>query len=194
MTLARQFAVFVLALGLLLGSACQKQKPKLPAKTMAPTLAESVPDQIPEIPEPQQPRAPQGQTTAEETAPKKAPAKHRNAKKPAQPPPANQTSSTVAVNHPPANPVEAPAPDVAIAAVTNQQVVWQKQTTTELLDTTEKDLKGLNHGLSHDEEAMLTQIKSYIAQSRSATKDGDFERAYNLAVKAHLLADALIKK
>ena len=194
MTLARQFAVFVVALGLLLSSACEKQKPKLPPKALAPTLEVSVPDQIPEIEEPRQPQPPQREATAEETAPKKAPAKHRNAKKPTQPPPANQTSSTVAVNHPPANPVETPAPDIAIAAVTNKQVVWQKQTTTELLDSTEKDLKGLNHGLSHDEEAMLTQIRSYIAQSRSATKDGDFERAYNLAVKAHLLADALIKK
>ena len=41
---------------------------------------------------------------------------------------------------------------------------------------------------------MVTQIKSYIAQSRKATSDGDFERAYNLAMKAHLLADALVKK
>ena len=30
--------------------------------------------------------------------------------------------------------------------------------------------------------------------SRSATKDGDYERAYNLATKAHLLSDALLKK
>ncbi len=194
MTLARQFAVFVVALGLLLGSACEKQKPKLPPKAQAPTVAESVPDLIPEIPEPQQPQPPQREATAEETAPKKAPAKHRNAKKPTQPPPANQTSSTVAVNHPPANPIEMPPPDTAIAAkVTSQQLSWQKQT-TELLDTTEKDLKGLNHGLTHDEEAMLTQIRSYIAQSRKATTDSDFERAFNLATKAHLLADALIKK
>jgi hypothetical protein len=196
MTLTRQLAFLLVAWALLLGSSCQKQKKaQLPPKMPAPTLTVSVPDQIPEIEEPEQPQAPQQEATAEEAAPKKAPAKHRNAKKPTQPPPANQASSTVAVNHPPANPVvEAPAPDIAIAAVSNPQVVWFKQNTTELLDTTEKDLKGLNHGLGHDEEAMLTQIKSYIAQSRSATKDGDFERAYNLALKAHLLADALIKK
>ena len=85
--------------------------------------------------------------------------------------------------------------DTAIAAdVTSQQLFKQKQTTTELLDSTEKNLKGLNRGLNHDEEIMLTQIKSYIAQSRKATTDGDFERAYNLAMKAHLLAEALLKQ
>ena len=41
---------------------------------------------------------------------------------------------------------------------------------------------------------MRTQIQSYLQQSRKATIDGDFERAYNLAKKAQLLADALIKK
>jgi hypothetical protein len=35
---------------------------------------------------------------------------------------------------------------------------------------------------------------SYISQSRKAGNDRDFERAYNLAVKARLLADALVKK
>ena len=63
-----------------------------------------------------------------------------------------------------------------------------------MLDSTEKSLKSLNHNLSHDEETMVTQIKSYVTQSRKATSDGDFERAYNLAKKAQLLADALVKK
>lgn len=63
-----------------------------------------------------------------------------------------------------------------------------------MLDETEKTLNGLNRTLSHDEEEIVNQIRSYIGQSRTATKDGDFERAYNLATKAHLLSDALVKK
>jgi hypothetical protein len=55
-------------------------------------------------------------------------------------------------------------------------------------------VNGLNRTLSHDEEAVVNQIRSYVAQSRKATGDGDFERAYNLATKAHLLSDALVKK
>jgi hypothetical protein len=199
MNLWRQFAVFLVASGLLLGLACEKKKAQLLPKMTAPTLPVEVAEQIPEEELPHQPPAQPQETAAEEPAAKKAPPKHRNGKKPVQPPPANQASSTVAVNRPPVNSVpETPAaiiPDTAIAAaVPSQQLTQQKQITSELLDTTEKDLKNLKAGLSHEEETMLTQIKSYIAQSRDATKGGDFERAYNLATKAHLLADALLKR
>lgn len=84
---------------------------------------------------------------------------------------------------------------MAIAAdVSSAQLMQQKQTTTQLLDATEKTVNGLNRTLSHDEEEIVNQIRSYVAQSRKATVDGDFERAYNLATKAHLLSDALVKK
>jgi len=203
MTSWRQFAVLVVALGLLHNAGCQKKQAQLPPKMQAPTLAVTVPDQIPEIELPPEPSATQGEATVQEPPPKKAPAKHHNAKKPAQPQLVTQASTqantqanpTVAANRPPVNPAVETTNDTAIAAdVTSQQLNRQKQTTTDLLNSTEKDLKSLNRGLSHDEEAMLTQIKSYIAQSRKATSDGDFERAYNLAMKAHLLADALVKK
>jgi hypothetical protein len=205
MAVWRQFALFVVAFGLLFGTACQKKKLPIPAKAQtAPTLAVSVPDQIPELEVPPEPPVQQQEATVEEPVPKKTQAKHKNTKKTAQAAVGNQTNpaattSTVAVNRPPANPggeaSPGGAPDPAIAAdVSHQQLVHQKQSTSELLDSTEKDLKGLNRGLSHDEETMVAQIRSYIAQSRKATSDGDFERAYNLAVKAHLLSDALVKK
>jgi hypothetical protein len=78
--------------------------------------------------------------------------------------------------------------------VSSAQLNRQKQSTAQLLDETEKTISGLNHSLSHEEEEMLGQIRSYVTQSRKATSDGDFERAYNLATKAHLLSDALVKK
>ena len=97
--------------------------------------------------------------------------------------------------HQPANPASETPPDTAIAAdVSSAQLLHQKQTTAQLLDATEKTLSGLSHNLSHDQEEMVTQIRSYLTQSRKATTDGDFERAYNLATKAHLLSDALVKK
>jgi hypothetical protein len=40
---------------------------------------------------------------------------------------------------------------------------------------------------------MVEQIKSYVTQSRAAITDGDLVRANNLALKAHLLSDALVK-
>jgi len=48
--------------------------------------------------------------------------------------------------------------------------------------------------LNEDEKAMRSQIQSYLQQSRKASTEGDFERAFNLAKKAQLLAEALTKK
>jgi ElaB/YqjD/DUF883 family membrane-anchored ribosome-binding protein len=76
----------------------------------------------------------------------------------------------------------------------SQKVIEQKENTAQIVDATENSLKILTRQLSDDEKAMKTQIQSYLQQSRRATTDGDFERAYNLAKKARLLADALIKK
>ena len=194
MKFGRQFAALAVVSGLLLGVACKKKRPQLAVNMHAPTLSVSVPDQIPEEAPPPEAPAPQPEASVQEPPAKKAPTKHRGSKKPPPPPASSQPNTTVATNRPPANLAGEPM-DTAIAAdVTSQQLFKQKQTTTELLDSTEKNLKGLNRGLNHDEEIMLTQIKSYIAQSRKATSDGDFERAYNLAMKAHLLAEALVKQ
>jgi hypothetical protein len=197
MNIWRQFAASVLALSLLLTVACKKKKPQLPPQAQAPVVSVPVPDEISETEPP--PLPPKEEIPPPQTQPPKPPPRHR--KKPApQPPPASTESSsstgnaTVATAHPPANPAEA-APDTAIAAdVTSQQVSQQKQTTAELLSAAEKNLKSVNRSLNHDEQAMVSQIKTYIEQSRKATSDKDFERAYNLATKARLLSDALVKK
>lgn len=186
----RQFAVLAVVAILVLSTACKKKTQPIAINRQAPTLATPVPEQIPEEPLPAEPEAPAQEPPSEQPPAKRPPAKHRP-KKPAPPPATNQNNPTVAANHPPA---EAPT-DTAIAAdVTSQQVSQQRQTTRELLDSTEKYLKGLSATLSHDQEIIRTQILSYVGQSRKADNEGDFERAYNLAVKAHLLADALIKK
>ena len=49
-------------------------------------------------------------------------------------------------------------------------------------------------GLSNDEQNTVSQIRSYIVQARSALKDQDLERAHNLALKAHQLADVLLRQ
>ena len=41
---------------------------------------------------------------------------------------------------------------------------------------------------------MVAQIKDYMAQSRKATADSDSVRAHNLALKARLLSDELVKR
>jgi outer membrane biosynthesis protein TonB len=206
MKLSRQLVALPL-LALLFAVGCQKKAPPLPTQAKAP--AELIPSALPvEISEEAPPPPPPEESTpqpppAEEPKPK-ASAHHR--RKPAQPPVATQSSATapptggsngtttIAATHPPANPA-APPPETAIAAdVSSAQLSQQKQITAQLLDETEKTVSGLNRTLSKDDQESIVQIRSYVAQSRSATKDGDFERAYNLATKAHLLSAALIKK
>jgi hypothetical protein len=205
MNYGRQFVALALASALLPGLGCEKKKPQLPSQAKAPveTVSTPLPSEISETIPPPPPPEPNPQPAAQETPAQPPPKKHTKKKNPTptpsiqQPiapstnPPANNT--TVAAAHPPPNPAEA-APDPAIAAdVTSAQLTRQKQSTAQLLDETEKTISGLK-GLSHDDEEMLTQIRSYVSQSRKATSDGDFERAYNLATKAHLLSDALVKK
>ena len=137
------------------------------------------------VPEPPKPKPPKHRSSS-----RKPPQTVGNAQNGGTVPPA--ATATVATARPPAG---EPPPDMAIAAdVSSEQLSHQKQNTTQLLDNTEKNVKALNRSLSHDEEATLNQIKTYVSQSRKATSDGDFERAYNLAMKAYLLSDALVKK
>jgi len=207
MNVGRQLVIWLVALSLLCTVGCSKKKPQLPSQAKAPAEPVSIPlpDEISEaVPPPPPPPEPKVETAqVEQPKPKPQPKKKKKSPQPpANPqstvanPPANASNgnTTVAAAHPPANPAEPPA-DTAIAAdVSNAQLTHQKQTTAQLLDETEKTLNGLNRTLSHDEEGIVVQIRSYVAQSRKATTDGDFERAYNLATKAHLLSDALVKK
>ncbi len=200
MSFGRQFVISVLVMWLLLAVGCVKKKPQLPPQAKAPVATVPVPlpaEISEETPPPPPPAAKREPSPQEVTKPK--PASHHR-RKPAQPPAvqsnttgANGANSTMASAKPPSNP-ETP-PDMAIAAdVSSAQLSQQKQTTTQLLEAAEKTLNGLNRSLSHDEEEIVAQVRSYILQSRKATTDGDFERAYNLATKAHLLSDALVKK
>jgi len=81
------------------------------------------------------------------------------------------------------------AADVPVAAT-----MQQRQTTAQLQASTEADLRGINRALSDEEKAMVQQIRAYLQQSRTADAEGDTQRAYNLALKAHLLSAELVKR
>ena len=202
MNAPRKFVTCFLVLALSLTEACNKRKPVLPPHSPAPTIATELPDEIPEIPEAPAPEVAQAppEPTPAKTKPKKpartvakktTPPASAPAAAATTPAPANNTQ-TVAGLRPPSSGLP---PDTAIAAaVSSEQITRQKASTAQIVDATENSLKGLSRQLSDEEKAMKTQIQSYLQQSRKATTDGDFERAYNLAKKAQLLADALLKR
>jgi hypothetical protein len=48
--------------------------------------------------------------------------------------------------------------------------------------------------LEPPQQETMTQIRDYMEKAQSALKDGDVRRAHTLALKAHLLADDLVKR
>lgn len=180
-----------------------KKKPAtLPPRAQAPTIPLSLPDKIPEptieppkvVVADEAPKPPENKQAAK-------PHRHNNATKktasgatPGTSPSGVSGTTTIVASRPPEPP--APSPNGAIAAdLSTDKADKDKQTTAEFLDSAEKILKGLDdHNLTDDQKAMVSQISSFIAQSRKATSDGDVERALNLATKAHLLSDALETK
>ncbi|HEY4899204.1 MAG TPA: hypothetical protein VIH91_00145 [Terriglobales bacterium] len=205
MTAARKFVTSLLVLALLFTEACNKKKPVLPPRAPAPTIATELPDEIPENPEtptPEVAQAPAAPAPAKakpkkttHTTPKKTTPPATTTAATVAPPTPSSNNQTVATLRPPHNPGSEVPPDTAItAAMPSEAITKQKENTAQIVDATENGLKNLNRQLSDEEKAMKTQIQSYLQQSRKATTDGDFERAFNLAKKAQLLADALIKK
>jgi hypothetical protein len=212
MNFPRKFVTSALLLILVLTEACTKKRPLPPLQAQAPTtVAQALPDEIPETPESPiaeaapapvvapppktKPKKPAGTQTAKKTPPASVPAATPPAPPPSQAAANNQQQQQVAALRAPHNGATDSAPDMAIvAAIPSQQASQQREDTARMVDSTENALKNVTRSLSDEEKAMRTQIQSYIQQSRKATVDGDYERAYNLAKKAQLLADALIKK
>lgn len=75
----------------------------------------------------------------------------------------------------------------------NDSSARAKQTTEQLLQAAQGNLNGINRPLSPEEQAMVSQIKDYMTQAHKATEDSDTVRAHNLALKAYLLSDELVK-
>jgi len=213
MTASRKFVCWIVWLPLLFMVGCQKKKASLPPKAQAPTVAVVLPDELPLSEAPEESPAPAEPAPPVQPPPKTKPKKPArsststaNAKKsnppqaagPAAAPaaaPQSSATQTVATLRPPRTGASDSAPENAIAAaVPDAQVLHQKDETARMVDATENTLKAINRSLSDDEKSMRSQIQSFLQQSRKATADGDFERAYNLAKKAQLLADALVKK
>lgn len=201
MRIARATAVGVVLVSVLALGGCKKKKPPVPPpEAQAPTITQPQSAPQPEVQPPapvvSEPNRPQPQEVPPEIAapqpppPSKPQRKPHTAKKPAAPPEKSpeQPSRTV-VNEGGSRPA---APQLS-ASIPRATANNQKSDTAQLLEATDYNLKSITRMLTADEKAMVEHIRSYMQQSRNATKEGDTERAYNLALKAHLLSDELVK-
>jgi hypothetical protein len=194
----------LLVLALLLGaSGCKngkKKTPNLPTQAQAPTITNTQPMTTQPGPpppitmEPARP-LPTPSEVAANIPPEPPPPKPRQRAPRKSAPP--KKTVTVVENTPPPPPQQPPAQTQQgslTASVGHKDALQQKVDTQQQLDATENNLRSVTRNLSDDEQLMVTHIRSYIQQSKNATTDGDLERAYNLALKARLLSDELVKK
>lgn len=183
--LSRRAIASFLLISLLGGlSACKKKKPVLPPpQAQVPSIILPLPEPLPPPTATPEPGRPVPETIPVETAPPKKKRTHI-AKKPQQPPaPTTQPQ------------VQRPSEDTQLTSTNSpQEALNQQINTTQLLDAAENNLKSLNRSLSSDEQSAVQHVRSYIQQSRAALDEKDFERAYNLAFKARLLSDELVKR
>jgi hypothetical protein len=99
------------------------------------------------------------------------------------------TEKKVIKNGGTADPVVQLAPGISA-----EQASSQRQSTAELLSATDDNLKQLaSRQLDSTQQASVSQIRKYMEQAKTAEAAGDVQRAHNLASKALLLADDLVK-
>jgi hypothetical protein len=85
-------------------------------------------------------------------------------------------------------------PKIELLGGTPAQQASDERTTEQLTTATEENLKKISaRPLSPLEQETLNQIKTYMEQAKRAIAAGDAERGHNLAMKARLLSDQLVK-
>ncbi len=83
---------------------------------------------------------------------------------------------------------------IQLAGGAPKQTSQAHATADPMLDETESNLKKLEgRQLSSSEQDMVTQIRQYVEQSKTAVAAGDVERARTLAWKAQTLSEDLVK-
>jgi hypothetical protein len=120
-----------------------------------------------------------------------APAKkhHHKKKKPA--PPGDAPTKIIVRN----GGATEPTAQISPGGLSKQQASSQSQNTTQLLAGTNTNLQKLSgRQLSPAQQDTVKQIRTYMDQAKAATDTGDVQRAHNLAFKAHLLSDDLVKQ
>jgi len=166
-----------------------KEQPPITAPTPAPTPEAKTEPQKPE------PTATPEQTESQEATkaspePPERKSHHRQHGAVKKPSPVVKAENTPPENRP--EPRSTPAP--ISPSISPSDAQRDQYNTEQLLQGAENTLNNLKRQLSKEEEAMVARARSYINQSRQATKDNDPARARTLAQKANLLSNELVRR
>ena len=193
-------AALMMAL-LIFPGTCKKKKPDVPPpQATAPTQTQPQPQQQaptattePTQKTEQKPAQQAPATTTTPAKPKPKPHPSTTTTKKPQPEMKRPAPPVSATAPKPATPPASTEPGQLTASVSNMEAARKRQETAQLLALTDGELKGITRTLDRDEQNIVLQIRGYMQQAHIADKDGDLDRARNLAVKAKLLADDLVK-
>jgi hypothetical protein len=139
----------------------------------------------------QQPAAtePAAQKPEPATRPAPAPAPKKHSRKKKKKRPADSPEKVVIRNGSTSDPIVDLSPSLSRGQAANQRA-----TTNQLLAATESNLKQISErNLNVTQQETVKQIRTYMDQARKALDSDDVERGHNLAFKAHLLSDDLVK-
>jgi hypothetical protein len=85
-------------------------------------------------------------------------------------------------------------PAVQLTGGATSEQTLRQRSTEQLRLATEENLKQIEgRQLSAGQQEMKNQINQFMEQSKTAAVAGDLDRAHNLAMKAHLLSEELLK-
>ncbi len=85
-------------------------------------------------------------------------------------------------------------PTIQLIGGTTADKASNERSTEQLTAATEENLKKISgRQLNASEQETVSQIKQFMEQSKKAVASGDPERGHNLAMKARLLSDELVK-
>lgn len=128
--------------------------------------------------------------SSSKTTAKKSVRKKPVAKKPPAPKPAEAEPPKVVVH-------EGSTTDPGVEfspSVPKPQADAQLQNVNRLLDATDANLKKISgKQLSDTQQDMVKQIRAYMQQAKAAAGESDVHQATNLATKARMLSDELVK-
>jgi hypothetical protein len=85
-------------------------------------------------------------------------------------------------------------PTIQLVGGATEDQASRQRSTEQLTAATDDNLKKIaGRQLSASQQEMVNQVKQFVEQSKTAVAAGDLERGHNLAQKAHLLSEELVK-
>lgn len=89
-------------------------------------------------------------------------------------------------------PTEHPAPQISPQISPTDQSLYARKTSEDIAAAERNLQQTTGKNLSPAQQDMADKIRSFVAQSRHASKSGDWDRAQNLAQKARVLSNELL--